>query len=95
MLIIVLNSCLNRVMSNLALLLLGSVAMVEIAESGDGQPVDEDERMNANYHGKGSQLCYCLPLLYVCTLHQYQNEQQKTTGSITGAWLSGLLCSVY
>jgi len=69
--------------------------MVEVAEPGDRRPVGEDKRMNANYHGKGSQLCYCLPLLCVCTLHQCQNEQQKTTGFITGAWLFGPLCSVY
>ena len=57
--------------------------------------VGGDERENADYQGKDGQLCYYLLLLYVYTSHQYQNKQQRTTGSITDAWLSIPWCSAY
>ena len=64
-------------MSNLALRLLESVAMVGVVELADRWPMDVKKRMNADYHGKGGQLCYRLPRLCVSTLYQYRNRQQK------------------
>ena len=72
-------------MSSLARLLLGSGVMEEVMALAGRRPVDEEEKMNVDYHGKGSQLCYYLPLLYVCTSSQYQNEQQRTTSFVTAA----------
>ena len=58
-------------------------------------PVDGDKRKNADYHKEDGQLYYYLLLLYVYTSHQYQNKQQKTSGSITDAWFSVPWCSAY
>ena len=69
--------------------------MVGAVVSAGRRPVGGDKRRNADYHEKDGQLwCYLL-LLYVYTSHQCQNKQQRTTGSVTDAWLSVPSSSAY
>ena len=63
-------------MTSLVPLLLRSAVLVEVMALVDGLPVGEDERKNTGYHGKDNSytITLYLPMLYVCTLNQCQNE---------------------
>ena len=80
-------------MSNLVPLLPTSGAKVEVAMYIGVGLAGVNERKHAGYYVRSDRLCNYLPLLCVYISPQYQNGQQKTTGTIIAALILVPLCS--